>query len=75
MNQVHDRQMQLQETMTLDGKKITLTKLRKIIKAAKGWNALSTICFCKADFRTQKYIDGTCADKYCYLRYDHEIKP
>jgi len=34
MNQVHDRQMQLQETMTLDGKKITLTKLRKIIKAA-----------------------------------------
>lgn len=34
MNQVHDKQMQLQETMTLDGKKITLTKLRKIIKAA-----------------------------------------
>ncbi len=34
MNQVHDKQMQLQETMSLDGRKATLKQLKPIIKKA-----------------------------------------
>jgi chaperonin GroEL (HSP60 family) len=40
MNQVHDKQMGLQETMTLDGRKVTLKQLRKVIK-----NAIESLAF------------------------------
>lgn len=43
MNQVHDKQMSLQETMTLDGRKITLSKLKKAIKNATKSLALPVI--------------------------------